>query len=392
MTKYVYKTSFKRTLASVFDAACFVVIYPFLKTRFKKRPAEKIKNILVIRIDHIGDLLKTIPVFEYLKFSFPESKVTFITTSQGKELFQGHPHIDEIRVFDSVWFSQRKNTSFSGFWDLYGLIKEIDADVVFDLRGDVRHIMAMMLAEVDYKVSYGITGGRYLLDVCPDYEADAPEERKNCRLVEAFIARVCTTGCFKKEDLISGASLYLNHTGEEELRDKFKLQKDLKNIIVHPLAGTPSKMWEKNRWEEVIARILNDFGNTRVIIVGKEVTGDRGVIAVTFQGQDRIVNLMGSTTIKDLVGLCKMADLVISCDSGPAHLAYALKTPLILLASGTNKIERWFEKKSNVSVLRGNVTCYDCQQEVCPKKRHYCMEVIRVDMVIQEVRRLMGVN
>jgi ADP-heptose:LPS heptosyltransferase len=270
------------------------------------------------------------------------------------------------------------------------LIKKNYPDLAIDLRGDVRHIVAMFLGGAKYRVSYGITGGGFLLNLCPEYNKNLPEEEKNMNLVKAILAsHKFPLVTYQLPGIYNHQSPYLNFTPEEELIDKFSLSGNKKNIIVHPLAGTPSKMWSIRKWEDLVNKILYKYEDNNLIIVGKDKVSSLSGLIGGIRSGERIKNLFNKTSLRDLVGLIKLSSLVISCDSGPAHIAHFLGKPLVLLASGTNRIERWFKENSTTKIIQKKVNCLDCQEEICPKDKHSCMELIAVEDVMEIVRWLM---
>lgn len=381
MLRYVYRNPFFRLLAGLFDCWSSVFFPFFCLFRIK---ISEIRTILVIRLDHLGDILKTQCVFKILKEVFPKAKLIFFTTPQGEELFTDHPLIDRIHIFRPPWFSRPNTLKFRGVLRMTRIMRGLNVDLGIDLRGDLRHILAMFLSGVRYRVSYGITGGRFLLNLSPEYEESLPEEEKNLRLVLEFLK-------FNKLQIKSlQYEVYLNSTSEEKLATKFQIDFKRKIILIHPLAGMDSKMWPGEKWHDLISNILSKYKETMVIIVGKGREDYTAHLLDKFPQERRLKDLLNKTTLKDLAGLCNKAILVISTDSGPAHIAYILKRPLVLIASATNRIENWFRDGKNIRIIQKRVACLNCRKEVCPKKIHYCMESISVKEVMEKIGQLMN--
>ena len=82
---------------------------------------------------------------------------------------------------------------------------------------------------------------------------------------------------------------------------------------------------------------------------------------------------------------------MISCDSGPVHVAAAVGTPCIVLFSGTNTLKQWGSLDNNVSrVIRKEVECSPCEMRICPQSTHLCMDKIKVSDVLCELDALFG--
>jgi hypothetical protein len=106
MLKYVYKTLSKKIFIFFLDIIGCLFLFPFIKVF---TPIFKTANsILIIRLDQIGDLIKSIYILEILKKIFNKAQIIFLTTHEGKELFEGNPWIDKILVFSAEWFRKNK--------------------------------------------------------------------------------------------------------------------------------------------------------------------------------------------------------------------------------------------------------------------------------------------
>ena len=84
------------------------------------------------------------------------------------------------------------------------------------------------------------------------------------------------------------------------------------------------------------------------------------------------------------------ADLVVGADSGPAHLAAAVGTPVVVLFSGTNNPQQWQSTGRQVAVVRESVECSPCHRERCPRANHPCMTRLKPQQVMVEVEKLLS--
>jgi ADP-heptose:LPS heptosyltransferase len=379
--KYVFKNKFYIFLITIFDfvGKIFSSFFP------KKKSIKNIDNILLVRLDHLGDVIHSLFIPQILKKYYPNAKITFLVSSGMREIVASNPFVDGVICFEAGWFN-RDLKNKSSIKDIFKLIKELSSfkfDVGFDLRGDVRHILIMYLSKVKFKIGYGITGGKFLLELCPQYQKELSESDKNIRLVEQFLKNNLT---IDKDFNIDGKISYdyLPFTPLEELNSKFDLGMPTPYILIHPFAGASSRMLPKEKWIDLISSLHNKYKNIGIIVAGRSNDTD-----FKLEGKN-IINLVNKTTFKDLIGLCKVARLMISCNSGPAHIAYALNKPLLVIASGTNTIDNWFASSQNTRIIQKKTSCYDCQSEKCLKKRHECMENISVEEIMNEVNKLIS--
>jgi len=149
-------------------------------------------------------------------------------------------------------------------------------------------------------------------------------------------------------------------------------------------------MWIHQRWEILIRKLLVNYPESYIVLIGQGNASYIHDLCKELGENSRVVNLQGKTTLNDLVALCHLARILITCNSGPAHIAYLLKTPLVVIASGTNTIGNWFPANATTVALQKQTSCFDCQREICYKERHLCMEKISASEVLAKISTLMG--
>jgi ADP-heptose:LPS heptosyltransferase len=154
-------------------------------------------------------------------------------------------------------------------------------------------------------------------------------------------------------------------------------------VIIHPGGNWPPKRWPKERFAELADRIASEFSAKVVITGAPHDAGLAGDIAgITKTGP---VNAVGKTTIKLLAALMERADLVISSDSGPMHLAVAVRTKVIALFGPTSELITGPYGTGDFSVIKKSVSCrVPCYDVMC--RDHRCMNMISVDEVFQKAK------
>jgi ADP-heptose:LPS heptosyltransferase len=380
--KYAFRNKTYISLVRVFDLVGRIFFLPIIK---KKYP-DNVKRILLIRLDHLGDVVHSLEVAEVLKQYYPQAKITFLVSCNMQSILAKNPFVDEIICYDAPWFARRqKNKKYAE--GLIGLTRQLSYgkyDLGIELRGDARQIIIMSLAGIKFKAGYGITGGSFLLELCPQYPGHLTERNKNIKLIEAVLKKAQRIP--QSADLATGKKSYeyFPFTTKPELLSKFNLKADKPPILIHPLAGVASRMWSEEKWSNLI-RLLADKEEREIIIVDQR--GENKNILID-KSRANVINLLDKTNLADLIGLCKIAGLMISCNSGPAHIAYVLNKPLVVIASATNSINNWFEINQNTYVIQKMTSCCDCHSQICPKDKHYCMEEISVEEVLGAVDRL----
>jgi heptosyltransferase III len=339
--KYVYQKKIYRAVFFIVDG-----IGVFLFGIFRKFSQKKIqipKNILVIRLDHIGDVVMATSVLEPLRRAFPSARIDFIVPSWAREILEADPYISGIISFDATWFSRKKRHFFAGlksFFDLCDTIRKGRYDVVIDLRGDARHIAASFLAGVKRRIGYGITGLGFLLTDEVPYGESSHEIDRNMALLGPMGAKSDNAGPklhFSKEDAL----------GAENIKKKEGI--DRPYAVLHVAAGRKEKNWTIEGFAGVITYLSEKKGLLPVIIGTEEDTVY--IKRVIEKVSQKVIDLSGKVGLGELGPLCRGASLFVGLDSGPSHIAAAAGVRCVILFSGVNDPDQWAPRGENVSVI-----------------------------------------
>ena len=366
--RYPFQRSWRWHLVRLFDFIC----ERFLRSRQGVLFPNLVRNILVIRLDQIGDLICALPVFPVLRMRFPNARITVLTGREGASIFKGNPFIDHILVFESNWFSKSKVVGLFELFRVVSQLRKIRYDLGFDFRGDLRNILLMAFAGVLYRVGYGIAGGERLLHRMGDYQTNLHQVELNVRLVtdEAI------DKCYLKPDL------YLS-PGERkeglELLKRFGISHQARLIAVHPEAGYPSKEWGEASFKELIAKLTEAQENT-VLILGLSKAAQ---LAESFVSSSQVINLTGKLSLREMIAVLSWCHLFLGNDSGPSHIAQALGIPAVVVASGTNEYEKWGIWREPSKIAKHAVPCSPCHLRNCNVEGHPCMSEIKVDEVFR---------
>ncbi|OGW92258.1 MAG: hypothetical protein A3G33_06595 [Omnitrophica bacterium RIFCSPLOWO2_12_FULL_44_17] len=372
--KYPYQRSWRWIFVKLID---FILI-PF-GPLFRRKPfPDYVRNILVIRLDQIGDLVCALPIFPLLKKKFPYARITVLADNFARDILEGNPYVDRLFTFSRNWFSQGKKFSWFHFYQIISEIKKVHFDLGFDLRGDIRNIFLMILGKVRYRVGYGIAGGGSLLNQQVPYDSSLHQVELNAKLVEGKVV--------PKNELIPEVNL--SHYEKANAREELVMAgvKESDHLIaIHPEAGCSSKEWGVDQFKELIHSILAKT-DAKILIFG---VSSAQRLADEFRDSDRVINFVGKISLKKMVAILSHCSLFIGHDSGPSHLAQAVGVPKIIFASGTNQYEIWGVWVKTCHVFKQDVSCAPCQLRQCNVSGHPCMSGIRVEDVMRTVLDLM---
>ncbi|MFJ3718431.1 glycosyltransferase family 9 protein [Streptomyces sp. NPDC090057] len=154
-------------------------------------------------------------------------------------------------------------------------------------------------------------------------------------------------------------------------------------VVLHPGATAPARAWSPRRCEEAVA-LLADAGH-RVVVTGGP---DETALTRRVSG-DVAVDLGGRTTARTLAGVLRTADAVVSANTGPAHLAAAVGTPVVSLFAPVVPAGRWAPYGVPVILLGDqSAPCADTRALVCPVPGHPCLDEVTGQDVVRAVHKL----
>ena len=333
--KYVYKNKLLILFATIFDAIGYIIAWSVRKM-FPSKVPDQIRRILVIRLDHIGDVVLASSVIAPVREAFPDARIDFMVSSAGGSLIEGNDTLDSVIKFDPVWFRRNKRAGlFAQIRDMLILrkkIKEGQYDVAIDLRGDLRHIVSMFLAGTKCRIGLGITGGGFMLTHERVYDNSAHEIDQSMGLLK-FLG---IENKDAKPDICVDTNLkgILRDNGVEGAY-----------AVFHLVPGHKTKVWDYKDFIEVLSYVTNTKGIQCVIVGSLEDAQNK------ISTNENICNLLGKTNLEELAAILSGAEFFVGADSGPAHIAACTGIPTIILFSGVNNPEQWAPKGDNVHII-----------------------------------------
>jgi ADP-heptose:LPS heptosyltransferase len=306
------------------------------------------KNILIVRTDRLGDLLMNLPMIRCIKQNYPKVKITLLCNKTNKGLLEDCSDIDNLEY---IW--DEKHKSVAEKIRIFKIIKRYKFDLALVSNpGKFFHFM-LWFSDIPVRVGYNKKCGFYLNKKIKDNSDKGDRHQIDCNLDLAYLF------CDKKWDgniQLTGDNFYRKDKGQEAIHNK-------KNkIAVHLTTSNPIKEWPIQKFHEV----CNAFKNKgyEIVLIGTQK--DENISSV-FKKEDGFIDLIGKTSLSELSKILKDVDCLLSLDSGPYHVAWMQKTPVVGIfikgALGSNPV-RW-------GVYPGYVKCkqfYDSSDKITVKQ------------------------
>jgi lipopolysaccharide heptosyltransferase II len=298
---------------------------------------KKYRNILCIRPDNLGDVLMTTPALKALKQAVPERKITLLTSAAGAGIARLIPEIDDSIVFDVPWC---KHAAVASNDELKATIEEIksrhfDAAIIFTVfsQSPLPSAMLCYLAGIPAVAGYCRENpyhliNHWIVDDEPFY-AIRHEVMRQLDLVKALGAEIGTGD--------DSFSLSVPEEALEKIPGKLQSlgvdpQEPL--LVLHAGASEAKRQYPAESFAEA-ARMLADELGYRILLTGVE--SERALTErIAAAAGHRALSLAGKLSLEELAALIQLSAVLISNNTGPVHIAAAVKTPVVVLYALTN--------------------------------------------------------
>jgi heptosyltransferase-1 len=368
------------------------------------------ERILLIKPSALGDVIHTIPLLVKLRTRYPKAQIDWLLTPQNAELLRCHPALSNVVLFDRHEFARsgRRRGAMSGLLELLREIRHAHYDLVIDMHGQLRSAMFVLASGAPVRIGFRGPVVRTRDDSSPNVVKNIPRRgwagaREGSWLAYTHRIPIPTLAVHAADRYLwIGPMLGLDESpldfsiylSPETVAEVERLLAD-SGLVEKPLALLmPGTVWETKHWRldgfTDVARYFADRGYA-VALAGstREHPRCQAVVSACPEARD----LSGRTTPAHLAGLIQRANICVTNDSGPMHLAVALNRPVVTVFGPTDPVCIGPYGRPE-AVVRLDLPCSPCNYRKlcqCPYD-HACMNGVSAEMVIERVERILSAN
>jgi lipopolysaccharide heptosyltransferase II len=318
-------------------------------------------DILVIKLGAMGDVINTLPLVVQLRKHL-KAKIHWIVAPLSYPIVSGHPSVDRAILFD-------KSRWKSSIVEVTKAIRSHDFDLVLDLQRILKSGMLCMMANGNRRIGFDRKRCKEMTWIFPFERIPASDPSSHMLLQYLEFAEYLGI----KESGVEW-QLSASPTRPDALPDQY--------IVLNIGATKPANKWTVHGFTALADDMARHFGVSSVLTGGREdMEMAKQIEAVS---SEKIINLAGSTTIDDLKNILQHARAVVTCDTGPMHLAVALKKEVVALF-GPSDHRRTGPFQGHV--IRKNVHCSPCSRKTC--ENPICMSGITPEDVMKKLNDLL---
>ena len=334
---------------------------------------ENLKNVLIVKLSAIGDVIHALPVSYAIKETFPAAKITWVVEPPAYDLVKMNPCVDRIILFRKKDFRTLKGFA-KMFFPFRRELQSESYDAVLDLQGLFKSAAIAFFAKANIKL--GICNMREMSD-----KISTPVIGDNAagHIVERYLDTARALGC-KVEKVIFPIEISSAEIKRaNNITEHAGLRSGNSYAVLAVGANWANKRWKVENFAE-LADWLYDLKIVPVIVGYGDVDVQR---AAEIESLTEIppINLVNQTNLPQLAHVIKNASVVIGGDTGNVHLAAALNVPTIMLIGPTDANRNGAYGQISIEVERN---CKGCWKRACPKNFD-CLEKISIAQVKEKI-------
>lgn len=334
--------------------------------------------MLAIRLDTLGDVLMTTPAISALSAP-PGREVTLLTSRPGAAIARLVPELSGVIAWDAPWMlaSGREVDPEAD----RGLVEQLraarfDGAVIFTAFSQPSLPAAFLcsLAGIPLRLAHSRDKPYALLT---DWVRESEPEQGIRHEVRRQLDLVAHVGAATGDERLSLAVPPEATAAVRERLAAAGIGRDERWLVLHPGASAASRRYPPEAFTAAARRFADEDG-ARVVVTGDP--GERDLADAVAAAVPRAVSLAGELELAELCALIAEAPLLVSNNTGPAHIAAAVGTPVVDVYALTNPQHAPWAVAHRV--LFHDVACRWCHSSVCLTGHHGCVRGVAADAVV----------
>lgn len=299
-------------------------------------------RILLVRPDHLGDLVMTTPVLGALRTHLPQAQITMMVGPWSSAVVERHLAIDQLLTCSFPGFRRAAQNPLTPYTLLLQTARQLQRnhyDLAINLRPDFWWGAALLyLAGIPRRIGYAIEPGTPFLTTTLPFPQPEHAAVSSLRLISVGL-QALNLPPLEEPYTPERYPQQFNVTDEERQWVEKRLLSagiaaETPVVVIHPGTGAAVKLWRPKAWAHCANRLTATSTPLRIILSGSP--SERPLLEEIAQGIEPAPMLITDMSVGQLAALLQRARLVLGVDSGPLHLAVAQKTPTVNIFGPTD--------------------------------------------------------
>jgi len=333
-------------------------------------PLKAPERILIVSTTGLGDSLWATPALRAVRERYPESYVALLTSQTGYQVLKNLSFFDEAFIL--------KNSSIFSFLRLFLRMKKLKFDTVLIFHASQRFVLPFCALLGPHRL-IGTEG----LNKGLDHLLTDRIEKKPCHEIARRLEMVACLGAKPSRSLLELAISKDDHIHVDEFINTLNLPPYIPLVCLHPGAKDHFKQWDPVCFIEV-GRRLQDHLGCQIFITGN--ASEKKLVEKIAQNIPGAIPVCGHFTVHQTASLIQRMSLMITNDTGPMHLAFAVRTPTVALFSATDPKLCGPYMDVKAKVIYKKRTCQPCLMKKC--REPFCLLQISPSEVVESALKL----
>ena len=277
-------------------------------------------SLCILRLSAVGDICHTLPVVRTIQSHWPETKISWIIGKLEASLVGDIPGIEFIE-FD-------KSRGVKAYMDIHQALRGRWFDALLHMQMSLRSSVVNRLVKTKHRIGFDRARAKDLQWLFNNVQIPA---HRNQHVMDSFFGFTEALGINEKN-----LSWDIPIPKPDKQQAKALLLGKQPTLVISPCSSMSYRNWDSNGYAAVCDYAIQRYALRVALTGGPSITELEMGEAIETKCKFPIINLIGKTNLKQLLAILKKAKLVIAPDSGPAHMATAVNTPVIGLYAYTN--------------------------------------------------------
>jgi ADP-heptose:LPS heptosyltransferase len=349
----------------------------FPKNHDLSRPFQ---TIAVCKFRGLGSIVQATPLLQTLRRQYPDATILFVTTPANKQMLGKIPLVDEVVLLNDKTIGSLLRGIFPFVWTLFR--KKIDLYIDLEVYSNFSSVITA-LTNAQNRFGYYLKESNYRMGIYTHmmyYNSAVPISEVYMQWSRLLQVR---------EEI---QDLYEFETSAAAFPKADGLTATDRYLVINPNASDLriERRWPAEGFVQLIQLLLQQYPQCRILLVG--APNERDYVTTIYDQvvHERVLNMAGRTSMEELICLLKHAAVVITNDTGPMHLAFAVKAPTVALFGPCSP--RQYGINANAAIVYKNVYCSPCVHEfrIPPcLGNNQCMKQITVPEVLTQVNAML---
>ena len=342
----------------------------------------KPKHILILKPSSLGDVIHALPTLSALRQLYPSARIAWLIKEEWAEMLEGNTDLDDVipvKLALRHWLS------------LIRQIREQHFDMVVDLQGLFRTGVLARLSGASVRIGFAAAREGspwfYTERVELPLKMERPWRLLDMHAVDRNLMVAQYLGADISNRRFSIPQMETDQVLVEQWLHEAGVQAEDRLIAIAPLSRVDVKCWPLDRFVTLVQEIIR-WPKCKVVLVGS--SSQEWVVKRFSQiGSSGLINMVGKLRLRQLGTLLRHADLLISNDSAPIHIAAAVEVPVLGLFGPTHAVATGPYGTGLHRVMSTEISCRPCGKKICHHvTQKECLTAISVEEVLAAAKSM----